>query len=484
MAQTRFRWYQELARNRQAIYADARRAAKGLGLDRFEGQLGLYPTASSCAGPLADYVLEAIVEANKRAVYPIRIVEDQLRDLVKEVYGDAYDAAATNTCEAALRVSFETLFAPPILRRGEAYRSRFITPLQHDFEFPAAYGRPFPPKYKNIFIDRSVSAGELGVEAKALWNLDALIVPLAGGRFEAHGIKYDMVPFLMGVRAGESAKAMRTVAERHAPMLAGFASLGYDTPGFGFGEKDGQVPRLQKLIGEMAHEYDLPYIVDCAVGFPIIGTDPRRIGADVVMWSMDKSARAPASGLMVGREEAMVPIRKGLGLGGERTGTVSSHGKAVFSMADPGRDAIIGQIEVLKVLRDRPETVTRPLDDLHRIVQDEFKGLSPERFHDGITITNSHGMGTVEVNYEGTWEGDGFGIPMFSAEDLFADSLIMAAIDEMGVFPPVTYGGDIMLSPWQGTTDEEGDLIKENAQLAVRAVVEAISIVCKHAGLT
>ena len=39
------------------------------------------------------------------------------------------------------------------------------------------------------------------------------------------------------------------------------------------------------------------------------------------------------------------------------SGGVSSHGKAVVSMADPGRDAVVGLIAVLKMLRDKPEKI-------------------------------------------------------------------------------------------------------------------------------
>jgi len=67
---------------------------------------------------------------------------------------------------------------------------------------------------------------------------------------------------------------------------------------------------------------------------------------------------------------------------------------------------------------------------------------------------------------------------------LFADSLLCATIYEMGVYPPVIYDANIWFGPWQGTTDEEGQLIEENARLAVRAVVQATEIVCKYASIT
>ena len=59
---------------------------------------------------------------------------------------------------------------------------------------------------------------------------------------------------------------------------------------------------------------------DNAWGTPFLGTDPRRIGADVMLYSMDKVAGASTSGLVIGREEPMVNIRRALGF----TATVSA----------------------------------------------------------------------------------------------------------------------------------------------------------------
>ncbi len=86
--------------------ADAEKAGKALKLDKVAGKVGLYTGASSVPGPLPNYVLDAIVEANQTAILPLKRVEDELRMLIKEIYGDAYDGAVTNTCEAALRVTY------------------------------------------------------------------------------------------------------------------------------------------------------------------------------------------------------------------------------------------------------------------------------------------------------------------------------------------------------------------------------------------
>jgi len=113
----RFEWYQCLWERRFEILSEARKVREELVGD-LRGRVGLYPGSSSCPGPLPRYVLEAIEEANRVPVLPMRRMEDELRCVVKDLFGDDYDAAATNTCEAALRVVFEVLFTPPTMRRG------------------------------------------------------------------------------------------------------------------------------------------------------------------------------------------------------------------------------------------------------------------------------------------------------------------------------------------------------------------------------
>jgi hypothetical protein len=431
-------------------------------------------------------VLDAIVEANKRPVYKLTTVMDEIRELIKDIYGDEYDVVVTNTCETALRVTFESLFAPPAMRKGDAYRARYITPYGEDFDFFGSYGRPFPPRYKHLVSDRSTSSGELAVEAKSLPNLDTIYVRLVGAKYECHGISYNVCPLLLGTNAQKSYERIAKVADRHATELAGFVTIGYDTPGYGHAEKDvNGVPKLMKFISKLANQFDVPYVVDCASGLPVIGLSPKAIGASIMMWSMDKVARSTICGLIVGEEEFMVPIRKGLGVGGNKYGDPSSAYKAVFSFADPGRDTVVGLIETLKVMRDKPEFFKRPIDDMYKIVVEEFKSLTPSRFIDGLTITKSYTFGGIELNYEETWKDDEFGIPIFSYEDMFTNTNpIMSALDENGMYPPTIYSGNGFISPGMGTVDENGELIEEDTRLAVRALVRVIEIVCKYAGLT
>jgi hypothetical protein len=481
----RYQWYDRLLASRSAIHEEAKEVAREMGLDKFNGQLGLSSTGSSCPSPLANYVWDALGEARKKRVLPIRIVENELRDTVKDAFGDDYDGVATNTCESALRVAFETLVAPPIMARGSTYRARFIAPYGHDDEFMAGYGRPFPPKYKNLWVDRSVSAGETGVEAKTIANLDATVVKLVGARYEVHGINFNTCALLADVDPEKSAARIEEVALRHIDDLAGFETIGHDTPGFGYGVKDEKgVPRLQRMIGRLSEKYDIPYILDAAVGVPIIGTHPRDVNATIMMWSFDKAVHAIASGLMVGREEEMVPIRKALGLHGERTGSLSSHGKAAFSFADPGRDAVISQIAVLRTLLLQPRLITDPIDRMYSITKDEFSRLEPAWLRDGLLITKSYHCGSVEIDYEHTWQKERYGIPIFSGEDMFTNTdLIMSSLSEMGVYPPPIYDGTILLTPGMGDTDENGNFVEENMRLSIRALVRSIEILCKHAGL-
>lgn len=482
----KFQWYQQIYTNTPLIHKEARQVAKLIGLDKIRDKVGLYPGSSMCPGPLTKYVMKAVIAANEVPVYPLRKAEDELREVVKDIYGEAYDAAIANTCEAGLRVVYDTLFSPPMMRKGDAYRARFIIPYGEDYEFPAAYGRPFPPRYKNIFVDRTSSGGELGVEAKSLPNLDAIFIRLVGAKYEPHGIKYNPVPLLSKIDHKRSAEKIFKIAERHAQELVGFTAVGYDTPGYGGNQKDEKgVPLLFKYIGQISDDFDVPFVIDAAGSAPVFWPHLRDIGADVMIWSTDKAVRAPISGLIIGTEEVMIPIRKALGLGGGRYGEVSSHSKALYSLSDPGRDSIVGLTALLKVLRDEPEKIMRPIDQMHHIIEEEFSQFRYQRFLPNILLTKSYPYGGTEVNYEQTWTEDEFGIPIFSMEDMFANTNpIMSALDEMGIFPATIYSGSMFITPGLGNLDDNDELMEEPTRMAVRALVKSIEIVCKYAGLS
>lgn len=478
----RYEWYQKIYEAIPSIVQDAQNAARDLKLEPYRDAIGLYAGSSSCPGQIPRYVFKAITEANEGPFRSMRSVEDELREVIKDIFGDGYDVAVTNTCESALRVCFEILFAPPTMRKGDSYRGRIVSPYNEDFEFMAAYGRPFPPKYKNVFIDRSVSAGELGVEGKSLNNLDSLFVRYGGGLYETHGIRQNVVPLLVHANTSETLDSIKLTAERHIHYLSGFQGIGYDSPGYGHGKHDpAGSPKILQGIGKIAKSFDLPYLVDCASCIPGLGFSPESIDADIMVWSMDKAGRAPISGLIVGKEEAMVYVRKGMGLGGQRYGEVSSHGKALFSMADPGRDSVVGLTAYLKTVRDQEDKITRPIDQFHTIIEEELSNFSCEKFIEGIVLTKSHHMGGTELNYQNTWVDNEFGIPIFTLEDLNANTNpISLAMEAMGVSPATIYSGNMFLGPGLGTLDEHGELIEERARAGAKALVRALEIVCKH----
>lgn len=481
----RHTWYQSLFDKLPEIQREAAARAQSLGLNRFENRIGTYQGSSGCAARLPDYVLDAIVQANQIDVLPARKIADEMRDLVKQAYGDDYDVCVTNTAEAALRVSYETLCAPPSMRKGEQYRGRVLQIFGEDSEWGGGYGRAFPPKYKNWAMDRTVSGGELGIDGKSLNNLDTLFVRAPGVKYEIHGVRQNTTPVMVGLDVEGTDRTMRKVAERHAAYVTGVHAVGYDTPGWGFGAKDeAGTPVLMQRQAALARDFDVPYIIDCASCLPFVGLDPRNTDADVMIYSMDKAGRSPIGGLIIGKSEPMNAIRKSMGWIGPRSGGVSSYSKGVFSMYDPGRDSLVGMLAFLKVVNDEPHRVTVPVDGLYDILMEELEAFRPRRFADRLIVTKSYHMGGLELNYANTWTGDGFGIPLYNLEDLYCGAnVIDAALMAMGQAGATIYGGNVLIGPGLGMLDAHGDLIADAARAAMKGLVEAFNITCRHAGL-
>lgn len=481
----KFEMYRQLQQNIPALYAEARAVAEEIVPRDLKGKFGLTGAISGCPAPLRDDILKAS-EEGAREVIPLAKLVDEIRELVKGVYGDEYDAAPVSTCEAGLWVTFDCLFSPPMMGRGDSYRSCYIAPYEKHMHHQASYGRPVPPRYKDFLADRGSTAGELGFYGKRQNNLDTVIVPLSGARYDVHGIKYHPVPLLTGVDPEQSREQLKKQAAIHSASLSGFTSLGYETPGYGYAKQDAQgTPLLQQYIAEIAQSYNVPYVIDNAWGLPFVGCSPIRTGADVVIYSMDKATGAATSGLIIGKEECLVPIRRALGMHGDRYGTTASYGKAAYVTFDPGKEALLTQIQALKVLRDNPEVLTAPVDALEKIVREEFASINlPPRLKDGLLITKSYNSTAVEVNYEGTWAGGEMGLPIFSIEDMYAGSnIFQTGMAQMGVIPTVAYDGNIYISPGLGTCDSKGQLVDAAMRPAIKALVKLIEITAKYAGL-
>lgn len=475
--------YRHLSETLPQIYEKAKKIPGEIGMpEKYLGQVGLSGTVSECHGLLRKEISDA-VEAGNRKVINNATLDFELRKLVKSYYGDEYDAVAASTCEALLNISFDTMVTPPIAGRGDNYRTRYLAPLERHAHHQAGYGRPFPPRYKDIYADRGVTAGEYGQMGKRLSNLDTVLVPMAGANYDCHGINYNSVPLLLNVDAGATAERLQAEAAKHADQLAGVAFCGYTNPGYGYGEVNGDgVPVLHKAMCDLAREYNVPSIVDNAAGLPFAGADIRKLGAELMLYSMDKSSGAPTSGLAIGREEAIVPLARALGVHGPRAGGLMSHGKAAYVGMDPGKESLLGMIAALRVLLNKPDSFNRAADAWYDITVDEFSRIDGG-LREGLVINKDYNSCGVEVNYENTWNGK-MGIPIFSIEDMYSGtSLIQTGMRAMGVIPCISYDANIRMSPGLGTTDENGEIMEEPVRYAVRALVRFVEMLSQHAGV-
>jgi len=476
--------YDHLHKTQDSLYEQAKKIPKQIGMpDRYLRQVGLTGTVSENHGLLRKKISDAM-ESGARRVISSATLDFEIRKLVKSVYGDEYDAVTASTCEALLYVSYDTLATPPIAGRGDNYRTRYIAPLERHAHHQAGYGRPFPPKYKDIFADRGVTAGEYGQIGKRLSNLDTVLVPLKGAKYDSHGLNYNPCQLLLDVDATASAEVFRQEAKKHEALLSAVAWCGYTLPGYGYREKDEDgVPILQKEMARLAREYNVPSIVDNAAGLPFHCTDIRKLGADLMLFSMDKSSGGPTVGLAIGREEAISPLARALGTQGPRTGGVMSHGKAAYVGADPGKESLLGLIATLEVLLEHGAAYRNATDVWYDITVEEFSKLD-SGLRDGILISKDYNSGAVEVNYEHTWDGGRMGIPIFSIEDMYSGtSMIQSGMKAMGIIPCIAYDANIRMSPGLGTLDEDGEIMEEPVRYMLRALVKYIELLCQHAGV-
>jgi len=473
--------YQKLAEKQSEIYSECEKVSSQIGIpSELKGQIGISGAISGCpAAPIRKDIRQAMEEASVKTI-PLKHMVDEVRFLVKESYGDDYDGLVVSTCEAALWVAFDTLFSPPLAGRGDNYQACYIAPYERHMHHQAAYGRPFPPKYKDLVADRGVTAGEMGMLGKRQNNLSTVIVPLEGAKYECHGQKYYPVPLLTKVNPEKSYERLAKVAARHASSLTGITSLGFDTPGYGYRDKDNDgTPKLQKLISQIAKEYNIVYLIDSANAVPFTGVDIRKNGADIIVYSMDKVSGAPICGLIIGKEEVMVSLRRALGMHSDRSGTGTAYGKAGYVTFDPGKESLTGVIQAMKVLRESPEILTDPIDGTYEIVIQEMTKLNPE-IAKHLIVTKSYTSLLVEINYENTWSENRIGFPIFSIEDLYAGSdIFMNGVQRTGIVPTIDYDANLVISPKARCVDENGRLIEEYMRYGIRALFQVMNIVWK-----
>ena len=441
------------------------------------GAIGL--TGSNSARPafLRPDIIAKMSEGSRSPKNLVGYIEE-IRDVVKEGYGDDFDAIPLNTCEAALWVTLDTFATPPLAGRGDNYRCRYVGLYEAHAEHQLAYGRPFPPKYKDLFADRANIGGELGVLGRRLDNLDVIIVPIEGARYEPHGIKPFIVPLLTTADAARTKERVRGVIARHVDQVSALMTLGYDSPGYGYGEKsDGVTADLKAAMGSLAQEFDVPYIVDNARAVPFLGAHPASMHADLMLFSMDKVAGAPTSGLIVGRPHYIIALQRAIGWHSERFGGGSmTFGKGAFASQDPGREGLVGQLAALKWCLANQALLREGIDRFHAITCEECAPLI-ERYGSGIVLSKSYNGAAVEINYVDTWNGGKVGIPIFSSEDKAAAmNYVVAGLAEFGILPCGPDEGNMVMTTGRGLVDEGGALVERNARMAVRALVRVLMI--------
>ncbi len=472
----RHQMYQQLGKQKNEFLKAIEKQAKDVGMPKgWAGTIGLTGSNSARPAYLRRDVVAAMSEGSRSTRNLVEYIED-IRILVKEQYGDDYDAVPINTCEAALWASLDTFATPPIAGRGDNYRTRYVALYEAHSEHQVGYGRPFPPKYKDVFADRANIGGELGVLGRRLNNLDVIITPIEGARYEVHGIKSFVVPLLTTANASKTGVKLRKIIERNVSTVSALVSLGYDSPGYGYGEKsDGVTSDLKVVMGELARDFEVPYIVDNARGIPFLGAHPAKMGADLVLFSMDKVAGAPTSGLIVGRSEYVIALQRVMGWHSERFGGGTlTYGKGMYAPFDPGREAIVGQLAALRWVRDNKKLVRGTIDKLLAVVKEECKPLV-KQYKDGIIISKSYNGGAVEINYADTWNGGNIGIPIFSTEDKAASmNLITAGLGVLGILPPSPDEGNIVITMGRGLLDEDGAFLEDRARVAVRGLVTVL----------
>ncbi len=124
------------------------------------------------------------------------------------------------------------------------------------------------------------------------------------------------------------------------PEVVGFASIAYDTHGYGYGAKDKDGTPLCRRASPPRKEADVPYVVRQTLGSAVRrGTTFTQDRRDVIITAWTRRPGAATSCLVIGREDVMVNIRRALGMAGDRYGTSSSYGIGLHVMLDPGKEA-------------------------------------------------------------------------------------------------------------------------------------------------
>ncbi|HHW26756.1 MAG TPA: hypothetical protein GXX23_05405 [Firmicutes bacterium] len=457
--------YEHLGANAREIMLAAEKTAKEIKTD-----LGIEDGGPSVAAETPP--VKPVASISKAA--------SEMREIIKDVYGDAYDACPVASVGAAMWLACRSAFAPPASASGRRYRARYITPLEKGTGRHSSYGQVYPPQYKRFLCEDDAADDRCGDTIRQIDDLDAVVVPLEGASYVHHGIAYTPAALLTGVEAESSLEIMAATADVHASHLAGFVSSGYDTPGFGASSRDEKgTPLLQSGIGQLAREFDVPYIMDCGYSVPLLGAVPSRTRASLAVYSLGQGTGREAPALIVGLEGLVTPIRKEAGLfrvpplGGYVTRSTT------YASLVPSPAVMAEQLHMLRELRERPRRFADEIDHLNRVVLEELGSL-PAKLRDCLRVTPSYGMLSVELNYEDTWKEE-MGIPIFTVADTSAGThLMQLALDLMGAAGVSVLDASIYITA--GREESRTGPGSDKVRFSIRCVTALLQILAKQSG--
>ena len=340
-----------------------------------------------------------------------------MRRYVKSSCGDGYNGAFVPTGGGWLR---------SLLGTG----GRCLVPYEKDMRYLEWMGSAFPPH---------IAAARPWATLVSDDALQALVVPLRGARYECHGLHGQPVPLLLSTEPVASCEAMAEKAADHAGTLTGFLSLAADTVGYGYGLKnEAGAPLLAVYLGELARDMQLPYILDNRQGWPLASLDLAQLGAQAMVHS------SPLAGtdFLVAQEDIIYVLQE--------DGHVVKH---------PEAEALL--LAHLGAPRSFAEQHQEALDDVYELIVKEARSLSSWLVQ-RLRLTKSWNFFAVEINYESSWEGGGWGLPLFDRDDERAgDHLLKTALGDMNIIPPHLRGGNALISPplsggVRGTAMEKG----------------------------
>ncbi len=463
----RFRMYEHLGKCAGEILAEAQEAA---------GDLKPPGSHEEHSGPEA-----SIPPARRRDPndIPLQMLVDEMRQIVKDVYGDAYDACPVSSVDDAMWMACRTALAPSTRGSGRKYRARYLMPWEKRASRLASFGYLYPPKYERLLWDESPEYH--GNLPERMENLDAVVVPLEGAIYTNHGIAYARIPFLTGVHPEPSLEVMAATADVHAESLAGFVSLGYDTPGLSGGIQDEcGVPALQSGLGQLASEFNVPYVVDSGHSLPLLGTGKGVSGASATIYRLGPDMGPQSPAIIIGPEEMVTLLRKEAGL--HRTPPLLGYAArgAPFAACVPPPSVLSGQARLLRLLKERAPRFAEPVNDLSAIVVSALDH-SPAKIKDGLRVTASYGMMAVELNYEDTWIED-MGLPVFTEKDTRSGTnLLQLGLDLMGAKGVYVLDASIYFSAAWGDL-QDPSLDEDKATYAARCAAHLLEILGHHSG--